>query len=330
MAVDGLRAREILSKILDLEELKTGTSVAKDVRRSVEELLTLEGNRKELFQELIYEIRLSFEEMFDSVKRRRSFTSKMDKLYPNFHEFSINKGYKMCSNFEKAVEMTMPEMLWQILMEKEFQELVKSQLLVSESSCSHASTPRVLSVIESNAVRYTAGHIIRKLEQKYSKRDTKEATECTASLRKMASKVRIEESEGQQHPSSSKWTNLVNRGGLLYVEDIVYDLFVTIECIVDEKLNDILKKGGKNIELVKKENLSWVRDNDEVQSLWSMVNPDSIEEESIHQNLLLEIVHLWTTTRGHSKTHKLKEQYKVQQKESTKGKRSLRKELAKS
>ena len=57
-----------------------------------------------------------------------------------------------------------------------------------------------------------------------------------------------------------------------------------------------------------------------------MVNPHLIEEETVRQNLLMEIVHMWI--RGHSKTHKLKEKYKLQQKKGVKGKRSLRKELA--
>jgi hypothetical protein len=170
--------------------------------------------------------------MFELVRRRRSFTSKIDRLYPAFSEFSISKGYEMCSSFEKALGLTVPEMLWQLLMEEEFQDLVKPQRLVTESSSansSQASTPCVLSIIESNAVTYTAGYIIRKLEQKYLKQNTKEATECTAALRKMAGKLRIEESISaeQELPLSCKWTKLVDRGGLFHVEDIVYDLFVT-------------------------------------------------------------------------------------------------------
>ena len=141
-------------------------------------------------------------------------------------------------------------------------------------------------------------------------------------------RLRIEEPEEQSYSSSIKWTKLVDRGGLLYVNECVYDLFVTIECIVDDKLSDILKQGGKNIEDVRKENLSWVCCNEVVLSLWYMASPHLIEDESIHQNLLMEIVHMWITTRGHSKTHLLKEKYKIQQKDDIKGKPSLHKELA--
>ena len=253
-----------------------------------------------------YHTLLILNKMFESVKKRQSFSSKMETLYPMFHTFSISKGYEMCSNFEKAVEFAVPEMLWQVLMEKEFLALVKSQLLATEPSSlqESSSTSRVLSVVEANAIRYTARYIIRKLEQKYSKRRTKEATKCTAALSKMASKLRT---DGSEEHTSSKWTKLIDRGGLHYVEDTVYDLFVTIECIVDEKLSHILNQGGKSIEVVKKENLSWVCDDDEVQSVWSMVSPHLIEEESVRRNLLTEITHQWITTRGDSKTFKLKE-----------------------
>ena len=36
---------------------------------------------------------------------------------------------------------------------------------------------------------------------------------------------------------------------------------------------------------------------------------------------------MWVTTRGYSKAHRIKENYKLQQKKGLKGTRSLRKEL---
>ena len=66
-----------------------------------------------------------------------------------------------------------------------------------------------------------------------------------------------------------------------------------------------------------KENLTWVCDDEEVQNLWDQISPNSIEEE---------VAHMWVTTRGHSKTHKIKD-YTLRQKTTVKGKRSLRKEL---
>ena len=40
---------------------------------------------------------------------------------------------------------------------------------------------------------------------------------------------------------------------------------------------------------------------EEVQFVWSLINPTTIEEESVRQNLLREIAFMWVTTRGNSK-----------------------------
>ncbi len=144
----------------------------------------------------------------------------------------------------------------------------------------------------------------------------------------MAGKLTIRNLEAEKH-SSCKWINLVDRGGLYHVQNIVYDLFVTIEYVVDEKLSSIIDQRGRGIECVKKDKLTWVVDQEEVQSHWNDIFSSSVvENESARRNLLIEIVHLWITTRGHSKTHKLKEQYKIKHKRTVKGTRSLRKELA--
>ena len=59
-----------------------------------------------------------------------------------------------------------------------------------------------------------------------------------------------------------------------------------------------------------------------------MMSPATIEEERVRQQLLKDIVHLWITTRGHSKACRVKEDHKREKGKSVKGKHSLRKELA--
>ena len=62
----------------------------------------------------------------------------------------------------------------------------------------------------------------------------------------------------------------------------MYDLFVTIESIMDSKLSETMKECWTSTE---------------------SLGPNSVEE--IHQNLLRKIVHMLVTTRGHSKTPKI-------------------------
>ena len=76
---------------------------------------------------------------------------------------------------------------------------------------------------------------------------------------------------------------------------------MVLELIIDRELTAIFQSRGRGMHKVKKEKLSWLCNNEEVQIIWSMISPSSIEEESVRQDLLREIAFMWVTTRGHSK-----------------------------
>ena len=129
--------------------------------------------------------------------------------------------------------------------------------------------------------------------------------------------------------SSTEWTVLTDRGGLYHIEDNICYLFVALELASSSVLDGILQSKGKRIDKVKKENLAWLCDDEEVQFLWNVVVMDDDETAAvIGQTLLQEIAYKWVTTRGYSKVRKLKENYKTQKKQVLKGKHSLRRELA--
>ena len=170
---------------------------------------------------------------------------------------------------------------------------------------------------------------MRKLERKYSRQNTQDAIECTTALKEMAGKLKTHDTRTcRSEQRSSEWTRLTDRGGLYHVQDIVYNLFVAIELLTDKELSAIFESKGKGLEKVKKERLSWLCNDEDVQFLWCMISPTAIESEDVSQNLLREIAHLWVTTRGYSKARKIKEDYKRVKGKTVKGKHSLRKELA--
>jgi hypothetical protein len=127
---------------------------------------------------------------------------------------------------------------------------------------------------------------------------------------------------------SSEWARLTDRGGLYHVEDIVYDLFVAIELLANKELSAIFEAKGKGLEQVKKERLSWLCNDEDIQFLCCMISPTAIECEDTRQHLLREIAYIWITTRGYSKARTIKEDYKRVRGKAVKGKHSLRKELA--
>ena len=142
----------------------------------------------------------------------------------------------------------------------------------------------------------------------------------------MAGKIKSRDaSTCMSHQRSTEWTRLTDRGGLYHVEDI---LFVAIECLEDKELPAIFKAKGKGFEKVNKEKLSWLCNDEDVQFLWCMISPATIEDGSVRQHILREIVHLWIATRGFSKAHTIKENYKRVKGKTVKGKHSLRKDLA--
>ena len=109
-----------LQLLLDLDELKNDTTCTRQIVEAIRKLTCLEGEQKVELQQLVKRIRHSYVKMLDSVKRRRSVTSKLDKLYRQFHEFSICKGFELCISSEQAIGIKVPETLWQLLLEKEF------------------------------------------------------------------------------------------------------------------------------------------------------------------------------------------------------------------
>ncbi len=319
----------VLREKIEMEEMKQGTAVTKCIIECANKLLELEEKDNEDLKKLLTQIDQSFKKLFDSAKRCRLVSTKKEKLYVAFHKFSVVDGFKMCNEYDKSIDLKAADILWQLVMEKLFLRQMISVLDVHVNDSSRASTSgvRQLSFVEKNAVRYTAGFVIYKLEKKYSKLriQTQESVECVAALREMAG--RLKAPDQTEKDESCKWINLVDRGGLHHVTNVVYDLFIAIETVVNEKLDTILSESGKGLEQVKKDNLSWVCDDDDVMMMWDLVDLSRIEEESTKRKLLFEIAHLWITTRGHSKTKKMKEDYKKHKKENLKGKRSLRKEL---
>ena len=100
----------------------------------------------------------------------------------------------------------------------------------------------------------------------------------------------------QHYDRSCEYVNSIDRGGLYHIQDPVYEMFVAIELIVNEKLSALFSSKGKNIKEMTRDKLSWVCDDEEVQVTWRCISPGTIEEESVRQSLLKEIICLWVTT----------------------------------
>ena len=104
-----------------------------------------------------------------------------------FYKFSVAEG-KICEEYHKAHNLPeSSEFFWQLLMEKEFLCLVLSKLSPSVSSVeSTVPSYRKITNVEENAVPYTAGFVLQKIEKKY---ECQKTDQCITAVREMADKL---------------------------------------------------------------------------------------------------------------------------------------------
>ena len=319
-------AESCLRDLLDMEELKKDTSVTKSILTTATNLLSTEDCVKtKNFTELLESLRQVFAGMVKSVKRYKLFSTKNEKLWILFHKFSITEGIQTCEKYDKKMNLNAHEIFWQMLMEREFLNHIAQSLSPSNAD-NEVCCERKVTDVEENAIRYAAGAVIRKLEKKYTQLKAQSAQQCVMALKEMGGKLSTR-THIAKHPSQ-EYITLADCGGLYHIEDRVYSLFLVIEIIVYKELSVLFNNKGAHIEKVKKDNLSWVCDDEEVQLTWQFISSTTIEEKDVRQKLLIEIVHLWITTRGYSMASAAKESLKEHKKECVKGKKALRKDLA--
>ena len=159
----------VLMEICRLQELKKDTIVTKSVLPMATNLVSMrdEGRLKYLTL-LMTKLRELDATMLEHVQRYKLTATKTDKLWVQFHNFSLQEGHRICYECDTALNLKAHEAFCQLLLEKEFvrqiTDTLKHPVSTSAPSCS-----RNLTLLEENAIRSSAGYIIRKLETKYSK-----------------------------------------------------------------------------------------------------------------------------------------------------------------
>ncbi len=190
--------------------------------------------------------------------------------------------------------------VWQCIIDKVFNK----QFFEQTSSTSHPSSstaPRTLTRVEENAVRYTAGFVLRKLLCKYRKQKSSHAGEFVECLQSL---VMTDSEESHDQPDlSDTWLEKVDRGGLYKITGMGHRLFREIELASYKLLEQNFSQKSKT---TTDEICQVVLEDSDVQFLWAIMAVDvSVENE---RYLLLAIVQQWVLVRGHSLHHKHMEQ----------------------
>ena len=107
--------------------------------------------------------------------------------------------------------------------------------------------------------------------------------------------------------SEEEWTRMLDRGGLWYVKDRTYSLFLAIE----EEVRQCLKTLSIQHAKCKKEIIECVTSNEDVLFYWIIATADfEIDDEEVHEMLLKMIVELYITMRGFSYANGWMEKFK--------------------
>ena len=125
---------------------------------------------------------------------------------------------------------------------------------------------------------------------------------------------------GSADYDSEEWTNFIDRGGLVHIDDTLFSTFLEIELEVRKHLDS-----ASETKEVKKVAIDAVKENEKVQYYWSWV---SINWEESEETILFDmLVNHWITIRGFSYTGAFMEKYKQRTKKTVEKSKGLRKKL---
>ena len=150
--------------------------------------------------------------------------SHFSKLHQSLHLFRTNELPLLLCELKQngfiPAACCDDYILWQCFIDQLLENEI--QVLKGGAESMSGNKSRTLTRVEQNAIRYTAGSVIQKLENKC--RHDCVMKECLWGM--------LQEEHDYNQDSSEQWLEATDRGGLYYITDTAFDLFVEIEVFV--------------------------------------------------------------------------------------------------
>ena len=220
---------------------------------------------------------------------------KREKLWKTFHKLRLNKLSKMWQQLLHDIEIKLSPLVYQSINQKLYSNIIDYHLGTElDAKCENSASGVVaLTVDEENIIRYAAGYVPFKLLLQYEKSKAEESVNVIDCLSGMG--VNGEESDAMEY--TSKWIELVNRGGAFEINDTTYLFFKEIELKVCKEL--LLAFERTSVSSQRELIISSVAGDESVQFYWTILSVD-IRNESQAVKLLKEIIGLWVNIHGFS------------------------------
>ena len=226
-----------------------------------------------------------------------------EAMWSSYHPLRCTRNF--CDVWEQfvvtAVGRKPSPIFFQHTIHEVFKQLIKEQFEMGESADKHVREP---TREEENALRYTAGYVCWKIEQKI----------MSSALPFKGDFIDCYE-EGND--GTEDWLNASDRGGLVHVDDNTYLLFHEIEMVVRRHFN---RATAHSLDCSSKESLlNTIVQEEDVQFQWCMMTT------TIHDARML--CEHYVTICGYSFTGSCVELYKKSSKRALQKDKGLRKEL---
>ena len=151
----------------------------------------------------------------------RTARSAREQMWERYYKLRSSEGFvtRWAEFLQASVGSEACPIFYQFVTDSIMEVLIKEHFPI-EMACSEQKLAS-LDFEEANALRYTAGYVIRALRNKIERSAHTLMEELVLCL------VEMEENEGTEHESEA-WTNAIDRGGLKHVSNMTYMLFVSI------------------------------------------------------------------------------------------------------
>ena len=215
---------------------------------------------------------------------------KREKVWAKFHHLRTSTEYV---NFWKvflkvAGCKTADPAFYQHISQHIFTSALKATFpVVGSNNPSTSDATSSLAFEEKSAIRYVAGYVCMKAYKKMKKTGNSDICDGIDDMM---------QDEFDESDESTTWVNLIDRGGLYRVNDLVYAFFVSIELVVRNYFQ--LKKATELQAGMVDTLITSVIQDDDVELQWSAICVELPEKD--RRILMNMLVNLWINIRGFS------------------------------
>ena len=150
------------------------------------------------------------------------FQKQKERMWGRYYKLRSSDSYRVTlSKFLEALGREAIAVFYQFVTDSLLEQLIKLRYPIMVESLDDEAS---LDFEECSPIRYAAGYVLRSLTKKLSRSKNKQ--ELINCLQEMP------EGADKSTDNSTEWVRVVDRGGLIHVNDSTYNVFAEIELIV--------------------------------------------------------------------------------------------------